>query len=70
MLETLACLKIDKYDVWTESHIYTDCTRLESFWREARDWMFITWGVLAPLNLKCTRLFGMEKERTDNLLNI
>ena len=54
----------------TEIHIYTQCTRTEIFWREARDWTFLTWGVLAPLNLKCVRIFGMEKERPDDLLNI
>ena len=31
----------------TETHIFTQCTRLEPFWREARDWTFLTWGVLA-----------------------
>ena len=54
----------------TEFHLYTECTRLELFWREARNWAFMTWGVTASLNQKCARLFGMEKEKPDDLLNI
>ena len=54
----------------TEFHLYTECAILASFWDEARKWTFITWGICPPLNLKCARLFGMEKERPDDLLNI
>ena len=50
---------------WVASHAF-----MASFWDEARKWTFITWGICPPLNLKCARLFGMEKERPDDLLNI
>ena len=56
--------------VETEHHLYTSCHRLEKFWREARNLTFLAWGIVVPLNLKCNRLFGMEKERPDDLLNI
>ena len=54
----------------TETHIYTQCTRLEPFWREARDWVFRTWGILPPLTIICNRLYGMEKESPADLMNI
>ena len=54
----------------TEHHLYTSCHRLEQFWRDARNWAFIAWGIVVPLNLKCSRLFGMEKERPEDLFNI
>ena len=54
----------------TEYHLYTSCDITEVFWRNARDWTYLNWGVLPPLTLKCTRLFGMEKESPDDLLNI
>merc|ERR1711963_1106150 len=54
----------------TEYHLYTSCSMLELFWRKARDWTYLNWGVLPPLSIKCSRLFGMEKERPDDLLNI
>ena len=54
----------------TEYHLYTSCDITEVFWRKARDWTYLNWGVLPPLTLKCNRLFGMEKERPDDLLNI
>jgi hypothetical protein len=56
--------------VETEHHIYTACPRLEQFWIDARNMVYLEWGILVPLNLKCNRLFGMEKERPDDLLNI
>ena len=31
---------------------------------------FLAWGIVVPLNLKCNRIFGMEKERPDDLFNI
>ena len=30
----------------------------------------MNWGVLPQIKLHCTRLFGMESERSDDLLNI
>ena len=54
----------------TKHHLYTACHRLEQFWRDARNWAFIAWGIVVPLNLKCSRLFGMEKERPEDLFNI
>ena len=56
--------------VETEHHIYTACPRLEQFWIDARNMVYLEWGILVPLNLKCNRLFGMEKERPDDLYNI
>ena len=56
--------------VETENHLYTSCQRLEQFWRDARKWTFLEWGIVVPLNLKCNRIFGMEKERPDDLFNI
>ena len=37
---------------------------------ETRNWTFLNWGVLPQIKLHCTRLFGMESERPDDLLNI
>ena len=48
--------------VETEHHIYTACPRLEQFWIGARSMVYLEWGILVPLNLKCSRLFGMEME--------
>ena len=59
-----------RLEIETEHHLYTSCSILELFWRKARDWTYRNWGVLPPLSLKCSRLFGMEKERPDDLLNI
>jgi len=56
--------------VETELHLYTECRRIEYFWEEARKWTFLNWGVLPQIKLHCTRLFGMESERSDDLLNI
>ena len=56
--------------VETEIHLYTQCSRIEYFWAETRKWTFLNWGVLPQIKLHCTRLFGMESERPDDLLNI
>ena len=56
--------------VETEVHLYTSCEALANFWGEARKWTFLNLGVCAPLNLKCNRIFGMEKEKPDDLLNV
>ena len=56
--------------VETETHLYTSCEVLAEFWEEARKWTFLNLGVCAPLNLKCNRIFGMEKEKPDDLLNV
>ena len=54
----------------TEHHLYTACEVTEEFWRKARNWAFTEWAVLPPISLKCSRLFGLENERPDDLLNV
>ena len=57
-------------DIETEYHLYIECEVTEEFWRKARDWVFRKWAVLPPLSLKCSKIFGMENEKPDDLLNI
>ena len=64
------CCSYCNGSVETELHLYTQCNRTEEFWVQTRKWTFMNWGVLPQIKLQCTRLFGMESERPEDLLNI
>ena len=51
-------------------HLYIECGTLEEFWRTAKTWFTNSFGVVPILTLKGYRLFGMEKEPPNDLINI
>jgi len=53
-----------------EKHLYIDCHNTEAFWEDAYEWYECAFGVAPPLLLNGPRLFGMENEPPDDLLNI
>ena len=53
-----------------EKHLYIDCHNTEGFWEDAYAWYECAFGVTPPLLLNGPRLFGMENEPPDDLLNI
>jgi len=57
-------------EVETEMHLYCECIVTEEFWKRAGQWFRNTFQVHPPLVLKVLKLFGQEKEKPDDLLNI
>ena len=57
-------------EVETEMHLYCDCIVTEEFWRRAGQWFKNTFQVNPPLVLKALKLFGLEKEKPNDLMNI
>ena len=57
-------------EVEDEIHLYIECGTLEEFWRTAKTWFTNSFGVVPILTLKGYRLFGMEKEPPNDLINI
>ena len=53
-----------------EIHLYIDCDTSGTFWEDAEEWYQAAFGVAPPLLLNGPRLFGMENEPPDDLLNI
>ena len=53
-----------------EIHLYIDCDTTGPFWEDAQEWYQAAFGVAPPLLLNGPRLFGMENEPPDDLLNI
>ena len=53
-----------------EVHIYTECDTTGTFMVLAQDWFRQTFGETPSLMLKGPRLFGLENEPPDDLLNI
>ena len=53
-----------------EIHLYIDCDTSGTFWEDAEEWYQGAFGVAPPLLLNGPRLFGMENEPPDDLLNI
>ena len=53
-----------------EDHLYIECGILEDFWHTAKTWFTNNFGVVPILTLRGYRLFGMEKEPPNDLLNI
>ena len=51
-------------------HLYCECIVTEEFWKRAGQWFRNTFQVHPPLVLKVLKLFGQEKEKPDDLLNI
>ena len=54
----------------TEKHLYVDCEVTGEFWRSAKSWFSQLFRVTPTLALKGPRLFGLEKEQPDDLVNI
>ena len=54
----------------TEKHLYVDCEVTGEFWQSAKSWFSQLFKVTPTLALKGPRLFGLEKEQPDDLLNI
>ena len=57
-------------DIENELHLYVNCEVMECYWKRAAQWFKETFDVSPPLGLKVPRLFGMEKEKPNDLLNI
>ena len=57
-------------EVETEMHLYCECIVTEEFWKRAGQWFRDNFHVHPPLVLKVLKLFGQEKEKPDDLLNI
>ena len=38
------------------------------YWVDARNWIFLRRGIMPQISLNCSRLFGMENERPNDLL--
>ena len=53
-----------------EIHLYNDCRVLDEFWHSAQIWFSNNFGVVPTLALRGYRLFGMEKEPSNDLNNI
>ena len=53
-----------------ELHLYVECDILRDFWLQAKNWFMNNFGVVPILTLRAYRLFGMEKEPPNDLLNI
>ena len=52
------------------STVVCECIVTEEFWRRAGQWFINTIQVNPPLVLKVLKLFGQEKEKPSDLLNI
>ena len=57
-------------DIETEQHLYNDCLATDEFWQHAKAWFTSNFRVAPTLALRGYRLFGMEKEPPNDLLNI
>ena len=57
-------------DIETEQHLYNDCAVADEFWQLAKAWFTANFRVAPTLALRGYRLFGMEKEPPNDLLNI
>ena len=57
-------------DIENELHLYVNCEVMECYWKRAAQWFKETFDVSPPLGLKVPRLFGLEKEKPNDLLNI
>ena len=57
-------------EIEDELHLYVECDQLRDFWLTAKNWFMNNFGVVPILTLRAYRLFGMEKEPPNDLLNI
>ena len=57
-------------DIENELHLYVNCEVMECYWKRAAQWFKETFDVSPPIGLKVPRLFGLEKEKPNDLLNI
>ena len=57
-------------EIETELHLYVECEISREFWHTARKWYSSSFGVSPPIVLSGPLLFGLEKEKPQDLFNI